>query len=188
MPENYRLAGGTGWCIRMQRPDWPGRVTWRTSLRFRSIFRVLNLFDSGDLSFARTLSHQTQRVENRVWREFTCPTRVCIFRRQAFGPNSEWLWQNGRKGTDALGRPAPARARNDGRHGTSFMEQTRNVNSAPLFWCSAFTVHSPVPPITQIRNLTYFFISLFISIHCRHETRNYTSYVCCQHNVMLYKI
>lgn len=33
-------GAGRGWCIRMQRPHWLGQVTWRTSLRFRSISRA----------------------------------------------------------------------------------------------------------------------------------------------------
>lgn len=161
MPENYRLAGGTGWCIRMQRPHWPGRVTWRASLRFRSIFRELNLFDSTDLFCARRLA-----TGLRVFRYGP----GAFFRARVVSVNFDNDRSAGivvQKREKGHRRSYSYRACACARHGGHpFMEETRSINSAPLFWRS--TSRAVLPTATW-RNLTVFFLSASFNIQVFHS-------------------
>jgi len=153
MPENYRLAGGTGWCIRMQRPHWPGRVTWWASLRFRSIFRELNLFDSTDLSCARTLGRRFDRFRNRSGAFFRVRI-VSVFcsDNRSFGME---IRLKGRKGNNARFRPVRATADN-----RSWSKRATST-VLPLFWRASVANH-----LTPIFNV--FFLSS-TSVICRHN-------------------
>lgn len=148
-------TGQAGWggVLRMQRPHWLGRVTWRASLWFRSIFRELNLFDSADLSYDRpsTTSYfkpgPFQMHVPNSYSSFSGNNRLVVMEIKKI---------KGERARDAGYRLARTRAC-DG--GYSFMEQTRNVNSAPSFDPPRFVQCRQSTPL----NLTYF------SYHCCHK-------------------
>lgn len=140
----------------MQRPHWPGPVTWRASLRYRSIFPWLNLRPFGpDLSRARP-STTTFTAAAGAPGKYVAPERAFgVFTATAVRP--EWKCERRKKNNLGKGTPTPVRVCVRACR-TPFMEQTSRVNSA-RFLMTLGAVHQCYQPRRGVSKFNGFFLS-----------------------------